>query len=220
MNSLASGAVVSYLSGRPVPGFPVSVSKDGNIAVVGMPYYGGGTGRVFVHRYVDKHWTEIATLSTDDPDVGFYGKGVGLSDNGTTLAVLSASQLPSGRHLATALECFKLGPGGRLTPIYTALLFSSTPWEYSRVSVSDDSMVCILMDKFGAMRAVKRVVNSVGYAYDLDPPEHTALAVTAPVKKEPRYWGGTLSSIEFVSTGFVLGLGFWAMEWLLVKLSP
>jgi hypothetical protein len=66
-------------------GWSTSVGGDGNIAVVGAPFTGGGTGAVYVFSRTDEGWDDGYPLTAD----GAFGFGysVSINDTGDTLVV-------------------------------------------------------------------------------------------------------------------------------------
>jgi hypothetical protein len=71
-------------------GWSVSVNAEGNIVAIGLPFNddnGEDSGQVRVYKNISGSWTQMGEDIVGDPNWGYSGWSVSLSDDGLTIAI-------------------------------------------------------------------------------------------------------------------------------------
>ena len=85
-SSWTQQADLPHVLGQSQFGYSVSLSADGNTALVGAPYWNSGTGKAFVYTRSGSTWTQQADLP-HSLGTSYFGASVSLSADGNTALV-------------------------------------------------------------------------------------------------------------------------------------
>jgi len=94
-------------------GFAVGLDSEGTVAVAGAPGSdapdGDDAGAAYVFEAADRSWTQRAKLATEDRDSGdLFGRGVGVSGDGTTALVGAPFDSTEAGEFAGSVSVFTL----------------------------------------------------------------------------------------------------------------